>query len=81
MSAQQLPPRNNPKFELPITLGDFMRLAMSAYNDAGIACTAPPGTPNAKTFATPQDFVDSLVVFTTQRIRALPLTPTTRGTP
>lgn len=78
MSAQY-PPRNKPPFPLPISVGDFMHLAMSAYHDAGVACTAQPGTPNAKTFATPQDFVDSLVVFTTQRIRALPLTPAKRG--
>jgi len=71
--------RNDPRFPLPIAVGDFMKLAMAAYFDAGAACTPPPGTPNAKTFATPQDFIDSLVVFTTQRIRALPLTPAKRG--
>lgn len=71
--------RNKPPFVVPIAVGDFLQLAMAAYYDAGAACTAPPGTPNAKTFATPKDFLDSLVVFTTQRIRALPLTPTKRG--
>lgn len=64
---------------VPIQIGDFLQLAIAAYHDAARACTAPPGTPNSKTFATSQDFVDSLVVFTTQRIRALPLTPAKRG--
>lgn len=70
------------RFKAPIDLTDFMKLAIDAYWDSYRACAPPPGDPNPKTFASEQDFVDSLVVFIEQRVRALPLpSKSVRGNP
>lgn len=62
--------RNVPPF--PIAIGDFMQLAMKAYWDANAACMPPPGTQHRGRHATSDEFIDSVILFVTQRLHALP---------
>lgn len=56
---------------LALPLGDLFKLAQAAWNDANAVCQREARQPKHLQ-PTHHDFIESLLVFLTQRLRALP---------